>query len=299
MSNQIYSAKYSGVDVYEFIHSSGSIMKRKKDDWVNATHILKAANFAKAKRTRILEKEVLKETHEKVQGGFGKYQGTWVPLNIAKQLAEKFSVYDQLKPLFDFTQTDGSASPPPAPKHHHASKVDRKKAIRSASTSAIMETKRNNKKAEENQFQSSKILGNLTAAPRKRGRPVGSTRGSRRKLGVNLQRSQSDMGFPRPAIPNSSISTTQLPSIRSTMGPQSPTLGILEEERHDSRQQQPQQNNSAQFKEIDLEDGLSSDVEPSQQLQLKKKKSTKTTQQKNKPKKKNNHRIILKEKKEG
>nr|1L3G_A Chain A, TRANSCRIPTION FACTOR Mbp1 [Saccharomyces cerevisiae] len=124
-SNQIYSARYSGVDVYEFIHSTGSIMKRKKDDWVNATHILKAANFAKAKRTRILEKEVLKETHEKVQGGFGKYQGTWVPLNIAKQLAEKFSVYDQLKPLFDFTQTDGSASPPPAPKHHHASKVDK------------------------------------------------------------------------------------------------------------------------------------------------------------------------------
>ncbi|EJS44384.1 mbp1p [Saccharomyces arboricola H-6] len=266
MSNQIYSAKYSGVDVYEFIHSTGSIMKRKKDDWVNATHILKAANFAKAKRTRILEKEVLKETHEKVQGGFGKYQGTWVPLNIAKRLAEKFSVYDQLKPLFDFTQTDGSASPPPAPKHHHASKMDRKKAIRSASTSAIMETKRSSKKSEENQFQNNKLLGNPTPVPRKRGRPVGSTRGSKRKLGVGLQRSQSDMGFPRPAIPNSSISTTQLPSIRSTMGPQSPTLSIMEEGKPDSRQQQ-QQNNSAQFKEIDLEDGLSSDVEPPQQLQ--------------------------------
>ncbi|CAI4057641.1 hypothetical protein SKDZ_04G1830 [Saccharomyces kudriavzevii ZP591] len=271
MSNQIYSAKYSGVDVYEFIHSTGSIMKRKKDDWVNATHILKAANFAKAKRTRILEKEVLKETHEKVQGGFGKYQGTWVPLNIAKRLAEKFSVYDQLKPLFDFTQTDGSASPPPAPKHHHASKVDRKKALRSVSTSAIMETKKSSKKNEDNQFQNSKLLGNPMTVPKKRGRPVGSTRGGRRKLGVGLQRSQSDMGFPRPAIPNSSISTTQLPSIRSTMGPQSPTLSILEEERHDSRQQQQQQqqqqSNSAQFKEIDLEDGLSSDVEPSQQLQ--------------------------------
>lgn len=156
MSNQIYSAKYSGVDVYEFIHSTGSIMKRKKDDWVNATHILKAANFAKAKRTRILEKEVLKETHEKVQGGFGKYQGTWVPLNIAKQLAEKFSVYDQLKPLFDFTQTDGSASPPPAPKHHHASKVDRKKAIRSASTSAIMETKETTRKPRKINFKAAK-----------------------------------------------------------------------------------------------------------------------------------------------
>ena len=79
----IYKAKYSNVDVYELAHPTGSIMKRKVDDWVNATHILKAANFAKAKRTRILEKDVMGEEHEKVQGGFGKYQGTWVPLSLA------------------------------------------------------------------------------------------------------------------------------------------------------------------------------------------------------------------------
>lgn len=52
------------------------VMRRRGDDWINATHILKAAGFDKPARTRILEREVQKETHEKVQGGYGKYQGT-------------------------------------------------------------------------------------------------------------------------------------------------------------------------------------------------------------------------------
>ncbi len=51
------------------------VMRRRHDDWINATHILKAAGFDKPARTRILEREVQKEDHEKVQGGYGKYQG--------------------------------------------------------------------------------------------------------------------------------------------------------------------------------------------------------------------------------
>jgi KilA-N domain len=51
------------------------VMRRRHDDWINATHILKAAGFDKPARTRILEREVQKEVHEKVQGGYGKYQG--------------------------------------------------------------------------------------------------------------------------------------------------------------------------------------------------------------------------------
>lgn len=50
-------------------------MRRRSDDWINATHILKVADFDKPARTRILEREVQKGTHEKVQGGYGKYQG--------------------------------------------------------------------------------------------------------------------------------------------------------------------------------------------------------------------------------
>lgn len=50
-------------------------MRRQSDNWVNATHILKAAGFDKPARTRILERDVQKGNHEKVQGGYGKFQG--------------------------------------------------------------------------------------------------------------------------------------------------------------------------------------------------------------------------------
>lgn len=59
-------------------------MRRRHDDWINATHILKAAGFDKPARTRILEREVQKEVHEKVQGGYGKYQGPHILLELYK-----------------------------------------------------------------------------------------------------------------------------------------------------------------------------------------------------------------------
>jgi hypothetical protein len=66
------------IPVYEFQFGPDlkeHVMRRRHDDWINATHILKAAGFDKPARTRILEREVQKELHEKVQGGYGKYQG--------------------------------------------------------------------------------------------------------------------------------------------------------------------------------------------------------------------------------
>jgi hypothetical protein len=50
-------------------------MRRRADSWLNATQILKVAGFDKPQRTRVLEREVQKGEHEKVQGGYGKYQG--------------------------------------------------------------------------------------------------------------------------------------------------------------------------------------------------------------------------------
>ena len=38
---------------------------------------LKVAGVDKGRRTKILEKEILPGKHEIVQGGYGKYQGTW------------------------------------------------------------------------------------------------------------------------------------------------------------------------------------------------------------------------------
>lgn len=90
-------------------------MRRRYDDYINATHILKAAGFDKPARTRILEREVQKGEHEKVQGGYGKYQGTWVPLASGAELARRNNVYDKLAPIFEFVS--GNVSPPPAPKH--------------------------------------------------------------------------------------------------------------------------------------------------------------------------------------
>ncbi|EON64009.1 hypothetical protein W97_03239 [Coniosporium apollinis CBS 100218] len=90
-------------------------MRRRADDWINATHILKVADFDKPARTRILEREVQKGVHEKVQGGYGKYQGTWVPLHDGRALAERNNVLSKLLPIFDFVP--GDRSPPPAPKH--------------------------------------------------------------------------------------------------------------------------------------------------------------------------------------
>lgn len=127
----LYSATYSNVKVYEYIHPRSSVMRRRSDDWVNATHILKVANFPKAKRTRILEKGVQTGVHEKVQGGYGKYQGTWVPLDRAIAIAKEFSVLEDLTPMFNYT-SNGTETPPPAPKHHHVSTAinGRKKTAR-------------------------------------------------------------------------------------------------------------------------------------------------------------------------
>jgi hypothetical protein len=54
-----------------------AVMRRRGDSFVNATQILKVAGVDKGRRTKILEKEILPGKHEIVQGGYGKYQGTW------------------------------------------------------------------------------------------------------------------------------------------------------------------------------------------------------------------------------
>ncbi|KAK7206931.1 ankyrin repeat-containing domain protein, partial [Myxozyma melibiosi] len=109
------------VPVYEFICRNVAVMRRRSDAWMNATQILKVANFDKPQRTRILEREVQKGVHEKIQGGYGKYQGTWVPLDRGREIALQYHVEDVLRPVFEFRPS--STSPPPAPKHITASSI--------------------------------------------------------------------------------------------------------------------------------------------------------------------------------
>lgn len=81
---QIYKATYSGIPVYEMTCNNVAVMRRRLDSYLNATQILKVAEFDKPQRTRILEKEVQIGQHEKVQGGYGKYQGNLPTLSITK-----------------------------------------------------------------------------------------------------------------------------------------------------------------------------------------------------------------------
>ncbi|KAI8908969.1 Dna-binding domain of Mbp1, partial [Gorgonomyces haynaldii] len=98
----VYSAIYSGVPVYEILCDDVAVMRRMADNYMNATQILKVAGFSKPKRTKILEKEILEGTHEKVQGGYGKYQGTWIPLETSKELAERYQITEVIGEILNF-----------------------------------------------------------------------------------------------------------------------------------------------------------------------------------------------------
>ncbi|BGP07583.1 transcriptional regulator swi6 [Rhodotorula toruloides] len=114
----IYLAVYSSVPVYEMMVRGIGVMRRRADSWLNATQILKVAGVDKAKRTKILEKDIAQGVHEKVQGGYGRYQGTWIPFERSVELANAFGVSHLLAPLFDYTAPPppvalGGAAPPP------------------------------------------------------------------------------------------------------------------------------------------------------------------------------------------
>ncbi|KAF9008807.1 hypothetical protein BDQ17DRAFT_1348974 [Cyathus striatus] len=120
---QIFKATYSGIPVYEMMCKGVAVMRRRSDSWLNATQILKVAGFDKPQRTRVLEREVQKGEHEKVQGGYGKYQGTWIPLERGLSLAKQYNCEHLLRPIIEFQPA--AKSPPLAPKHLVASSAPR------------------------------------------------------------------------------------------------------------------------------------------------------------------------------
>lgn len=88
-----------------------AVMRRRKDSWLNATQILKVAGIEKGKRTKVLEKEILIGEHEKVQGGYGKYQGTWIKFERGLEFCKQYGVEELLRPLltYDMGQDGGVA----------------------------------------------------------------------------------------------------------------------------------------------------------------------------------------------
>ncbi|KAL9939405.1 hypothetical protein V8E36_001222 [Tilletia maclaganii] len=144
----IFKAVYSGVPVYECIINDVAVMRRRADSWLNATQILKVVGLDKPQRTRILEREVQKGTHEKIQGGYGKYQGTWIPLESAIKLAAQYNVSSLFEPITSFVPT--AQSPPPAPKHNvAAARSSAKKSTPSAAAASARVAKRSQSIAAE------------------------------------------------------------------------------------------------------------------------------------------------------
>jgi len=88
-----------------------AVMRRRHDSWLNATQILKVAGVDKGKRTKILEKEIQTGEHEKIQGGYGKYQGTWIRFERGVEVCKQYGVEELLRPLltYDMGQDGGVA----------------------------------------------------------------------------------------------------------------------------------------------------------------------------------------------
>ncbi|CAK7240949.1 MAG: transcriptional regulator swi6 [Sporothrix thermara] len=108
---KIYSAVYSNTNVYEMDVNGIAVMRRRHDSWLNATQILKVAGVDKGKRTKILEKEIQTGEHEKIQGGYGKYQGTWICFERGVEVCRQYGVEELLRPLltYDMGQDGGIA----------------------------------------------------------------------------------------------------------------------------------------------------------------------------------------------
>ncbi|KAF5369794.1 hypothetical protein D9758_001378 [Tetrapyrgos nigripes] len=150
----IFKATYSGIPVYEMMCKGIAVMRRRSDAWLNATQILKVAGFDKPQRTRVLEREVQKGEHEKVQGGYGKYQGTWIPLERGLALAKQYNCETLLKPIIEFQPT--AKSPPLAPKHlvANASRPARKQGGDNAGASSAVNTRSTRKQVVEKDHRS-------------------------------------------------------------------------------------------------------------------------------------------------
>lgn len=99
----------NNVPMLELKLGNRRIARRKTDDYINATHILRAAGFETInERSSILEQVNKTVTTDVVRGGYAIYQGTYIPLPDARALAKRYRLDDNWRPIFE---TKGKKSP--------------------------------------------------------------------------------------------------------------------------------------------------------------------------------------------
>ncbi|KAJ3163516.1 hypothetical protein HDU86_000096 [Geranomyces michiganensis] len=118
----VRAASYSGVRVYEIQARGVPVMRRMADAYINATQILRAAGLPKPQRTKILERDVTGGVHEKVQGGYAGFQGTWIPLDSARLLARAHNVEQDVEELLSYEPKPGDSELPAKEKRKRAPK---------------------------------------------------------------------------------------------------------------------------------------------------------------------------------
>jgi len=112
----VFHAVYSNVPVYELMARGIGVMRRRSDSWINATQLLKVAGINKAQRTKILDKDIAGSNgaipYEKIQGGYGRYQGTWIPFHEAAKVADQYGILELIQSLLDYQPAPASNEPP-------------------------------------------------------------------------------------------------------------------------------------------------------------------------------------------
>ncbi|KAK9451440.1 uncharacterized protein V1518DRAFT_11164 [Limtongia smithiae] len=112
-----------------------AVMRRRSDSYLNATQILKVGGVDKGRRTKILEKEIHTGEHEKVQGGYGKYQGTWIPFDRGRKFCRQYFVEDILAPLLNFDPAAPQSEQTPTKEQAMAARRKQMYAVASAQNS--------------------------------------------------------------------------------------------------------------------------------------------------------------------
>ncbi|KAK9893697.1 hypothetical protein P389DRAFT_107116 [Cystobasidium minutum MCA 4210] len=115
-SPTVFHAVYSNVPVYEIMARGIGVMRRRSDSWINATQLLKVAGIGKAQRTKILDRDIAGSggviPYEKIQGGYGRYQGTWIPFHEAAKVADEYGILELIQPLLDYQAAPAATQPP-------------------------------------------------------------------------------------------------------------------------------------------------------------------------------------------
>lgn len=166
------------------------VMRRRADSWLNATQILKIAGVDKGKRTKVLEKEITSGEHEKIQGGYGRYQGTWINYKRGRDFCRAYGVEELLKPLLDYDmgqdgEAPGEGTHTETPTKEQAMAAQRKRMMYNGQDRANLQT------PNTTFFQGiSPIAANaINALSKARYKPSGSRPGTSVKRPASIKRS--------------------------------------------------------------------------------------------------------------